>query len=151
MIVVKSRKNEKTPHRHLPSPQTMSIVSQEEVMTLARTMRLPRKRDVVLLFKQVEWRLTKRVMILKWTLLPSDVVSHLLSYIGNESETESRKMENKDKYARSRDLAVFREESTNWLRLTHQQANPRMRESSRRVLIEMGDKLKKHPKFPWEE
>ena len=120
-------------------------------MTLARTMRLPRKRDVVLLFKQVEWRLTKRVMILKWTLLPSDVVSHLLSYIGNESETESRKMENKDKYARSRDLAVFREESTNWLRLTHQQANPRMRESSRRVLIEMGDKLKKHPKFPWEE
>jgi hypothetical protein len=129
----------------------MPLVSEEEVKTLARSMRLPRKRDPLVLFQQVEWRLSKRVMILKWVRLPSDVVRYLLSFVGNESECESRKVEKKEKYARSINLSVFRIESNWWVTLIHQQAHPRIIEACKTRLLEMGAKLKKHPKFPWEE
>ena len=128
----------------------MSLVSEEEVMYLARTMRLPRKRDKIILFQQVNWRLTKRIMVLKWTRFPSDVVYHILSFIGNESELESRKKENKEKYTRRTALAGFRIDSEFWLTLTQQQADPRVCEVYRKGLVEMGAKLKKHPPFPWD-
>jgi len=123
---------------------------QEEVTSLARSMRLPRKRDKLVLFRQVEWRLTKRVMVLKWTRFPSDVVYHILSFIGNESEIESRKSENKEKYERRIALSGFRIDCEFWLALTLQQGDPRVREAYRKRLIKMGEKLKKHPPFPWE-
>lgn len=127
------------------------LVSEDEVMSLARSMRLPKKRSKLSLFKQVEWSLTKRVMVLKWTRFPTDVVHFILSFVGNESELASRIWE---RNVRKNTLVVFRSECNNWFRLTQQIMMPGV--PMRRVwcemrLVEMGAELKKHPKFPWEE
>jgi len=131
----------------------MASVSEEEVMTLARSMRLPKKRDKLVLLKQVEWRLNKRIIILKWTKFPTDLVYHVLSFIGNESERESLKEENKQKYKRKCQLGCFKEESEFWLRLTEQMwLNPNsigMRISCERRLRELAAEMKTHPRFPW--
>lgn len=126
------------------------LVTKEEVMTLARTMRLPRKRDALVLYQQVEWRLTKRVMVLKWMRFPVDVIRLFLSFVGNESERMCRKAENKEKYTRINALVCFRVESDRWITLTQQEAHPILRRACRTRLIEMSKNFKTHPKFPWE-
>ena len=133
----------------------MASVSEEEVMTLASSMRLPKKREKLVLLKQVEWRLNKRIIILKWTKFPTDLVYHVLSYIGNESERESLKEENKQKHKRKCQLGCFKVDSDFWVSLTEQMwvnNNPSiigMRISCERRLRELASEMSPRPRFPW--
>ena len=127
------------------------IVKEDEVTTLARSMRLPRKREKMVLLQQVEWRLTRRMMMIKWERFPPDVVALMLSFVGNESEKESIKKENKEKNTRRRQLAVFKQEVQWWNRWNVPDARfARMRDAVRRSLETLAREMGDHPAFPWQ-
>jgi hypothetical protein len=130
------------------------LVLEDEVTTLARAMRLPRKRDKLVLLLQVEWRLTRRMMVIKWERFPPDVVALMLAFVGNESEKESIKKENKEKYARRHQLAVFKTEVQTWNRWNAWSVVPndrfaKMRDGARRSLETLAKEMGNHPAFPW--
>ncbi len=160
--LVKRSKNEVNPcmvSSHISETMASKpLVLEDEVTTLARSMRLPRKRDKMVLLKQVEWRLTRRVMMIKWERFPPDVVALILAFVGNESEKESIKKENKEKYARQYarrgQLTVFREGVQTWNRWNGWSVVPndrfaKMRDGARRSLETLAKEMGDHPAFPW--
>ena len=130
------------------------LALEDEVTTFARSMRLPRKRDKMVLLQQVDWRLTRRMIRIKWERFPPDVVALFLAFVGNESEKESFKKENKDKYTRRRQLAVFRQDVQSWNRWNGWSIVPndrfaKMRDGARPSLEILAKELGDQQAFPW--
>jgi hypothetical protein len=91
------------------------VVKQEDVLSLAKKMRIRSKhRNIVVLQQQVQWRFDRRRIILKWKCLPEKMASLIMTFLGNESEMQSTIQEKQVAKERTKWLRRFKKNVELW-------------------------------------
>jgi len=96
----------------------MSLVPTDEkkVKQLARKMHISVTlyRDVPTLSRFIQWRYDRRSIIVKWNRFPKEVVSIMMSYVGNEYEREFELQEQHMKKTRTKYLTKYKHTKKLW-------------------------------------
>jgi len=91
------------------------VVKQEDVLSLAKKMRIRSKhRNIIVLQQQVQWRFDRRRIILTWKCLPKEMASLIMTFLGNESEMQSTIQEKQVAKERTKWLRRFKKNVELW-------------------------------------
>lgn len=91
------------------------VVKQEDVLSLAKKMHIRSKyRNIIVLHQQVQWRFDRRCIILKWKCLPKEMASLIMTFLGNESETQCAIQEKQVEKERPKWLRRFKKNVELW-------------------------------------
>lgn len=148
----------------------------EKVCQLARKwgIKVNIYRTNEILMKQVNWRVACRSIIKKWKRFPTDIVSTILVFVGNESEMNSAITDKQLEKVRKSQLAKFRKTASLWgqfnsvvihseirldmghistkiqqLLLENIKRDMKFRGELKEELVEIASQMSPPPKFPW--
>jgi hypothetical protein len=116
--------------------------------------------------EQISWRLARLSIIKKWERFPTDVVSVIMFFVGNESEMKSAITDKQLEKVRKRDLRHFNQIARLWgqfnaVVIHHEnmdrtpaieiiiQTEVKAREEMKTDLVEIASRMSPPPKFPW--